>query len=64
MKRFNKSIDLLTDIRTNTGILIETKNDLSAIKSDNQEIKSNTSLLVEGQNKIVTLLEKIESRLK
>ncbi len=47
MKRFDKGIDLLTDI-----------------KSDNREINSNTSLLVEGQNKIVTLLEKIESRLK
>ncbi|VVB87116.1 Acylphosphatase [uncultured archaeon] len=46
MKRFDKGIDLLTDI-----------------KSDNREIKSNTNLLVEGQNKMVNLLAKIESKI-
>ena len=61
MKRFDKGIDLLTDI-----------------KSDNRELLSNTNLLVKGQdklvegqdrtnkgqNKVIALLEKIESKLK
>jgi hypothetical protein len=74
MKRFDKGIELLTDIKTNTDILTDVKNDLTSIKSDTSvlgDIKSSTNLLVEGQNrmleaqnKVVTLLQKIESKFK
>ena len=74
MKRFDKGIDLLTDIKTNTDILADVKTDLTSIKNDTSvlgEINSGTNLLVEGQNrmleaqnKVVTLLQKIESKFK
>ena len=47
MKRFDRGIELLNGIDSNTSLL-----------ADSQKT------LVEGQNKIVTLLGKIESKLK
>ncbi len=61
MKRFDKGIDLLTDIKSdnrellsNTNLLVQGQDKL--VEGQNQTNK--------GQNKVIALLEKIESKLK
>ncbi len=61
MKRFDKGIDLLTDIKSdnrellsNTNLLVKGQEKL--VEGQNQTNK--------GQNKVIALLEKIESKLK
>ncbi len=61
MKRFDKGIDLLTDIKSdnreflrNTNLLVNGQDKL--VEGQNQ--------MNNGQNKVIALLEKIESKFK
>ncbi len=75
MKRFDKAIELLGGVDSNTRSLVESQKSLvegqkSLVEGQNTMVESLNTLvesqksLVDGQNKVVTVLEKIEARLK
>jgi acylphosphatase len=68
MKRFDKGIDLLTDIKSdnrellsNTNLLVKGQDKLVETQDKLVEGQNQTN---KGQNKVIALLEKIESKLK
>ncbi len=78
MKRFDKGIELLTDIKNATSTLGEIRSNTNLLVDGQEKLLEGQSKLVEGQNrllegqnqmnegqnKVITLLEKIESKLK
>jgi hypothetical protein len=68
MKRFDKGIDLLTDIKSDNRELLSKTNLL--VKGQTKLIEGQDKLIEgqtqtnEGQNKVIALLEKIESKFK
>jgi acylphosphatase len=68
MKRFDKAIELLGRVDGNTHSLVEGQNTMveslnTLVKGQNTLVESQKSL-VDGQSKVLTVLEKIEARLK
>ncbi len=61
MKRFDKAIDLLGKVDENTRPLGEL---IGRVDKNTYPMVDLQKTLIEGQNKIVTVLEKIESKLK
>ncbi|MCG2727676.1 MAG: acylphosphatase [Candidatus Methanoperedenaceae archaeon] len=68
MKRFDKGIDLLTDIKSNNRELLSNTNLL--VKGQDKLVETQDKLVEgqnqtnKGQNKVIALLEKIESKFK
>ena len=75
MKRFDKGIDLLTDIKSdnrellsNTNLLVQGQDKL--VEGQDKLVEGQDKLVEgqnqtnKGQNKVIALLEKIESKLK
>jgi acylphosphatase len=61
MKRFDKGIDLLTDIKSGNRELLSNTNLL--VKGQDKLVEGQNQMN-KGQNKVIALLEKIESKLK
>jgi acylphosphatase len=61
MKRFDKGIDLLTDIKSDNRELLSNTNLL--VKGQDKLVEGQNQMN-NGQNKVIALLEKIESKLK
>lgn len=64
MKRFDKGIELLTDIKSDTSVLGEIKSSTNLLVGGQDKLLEGQNQMTEGQNKVITLLEKIESKLK
>lgn len=61
MKRFDKGIDLLTDIKSDNREILSNTNLL--VKGQDKLVEGQNQMN-NGQNKVIALLEKIESKLK
>jgi len=61
MKRFDRGIELLTGIDHNTRLLVDSQYKLPGGQDKSVEGQNKIS---KGQYKMITLLEKIESKLK
>ena len=61
MKRFDKGIDLLTDIRIDNRELLR---NINLLVNGQDKLVDGQTQTNRGQNKVIALLEKIESKLK